>query len=47
MFAVAKKVVHFVVGENREQILKNNQVQFMLAQGWLAKENVLEWDDLP
>ena len=39
-----KKVVTFIVGDNRKALLKVNQVNFMTKQEWLNPDNVLSWD---
>ena len=36
----SRKVVPFVVGVNKKQ----QQVQFMMNQGWLREENILSWE---
>lgn len=41
-----KSVVHFVVGDDKEQLKKFDQVKFMMEQDWLPKGNVLSWDDI-
>lgn len=43
-----RTVVPFVVGDSRADLLKQSQVQFMLApeRKWLREENVLEWSDI-
>lgn len=41
-----KKLVPFVVGENAKSLQKTAQVEFMLKQGWMRKENILEWDEI-
>lgn len=41
-----RDVVPFVVGDNAERLKKNRQVAFMICQGWMEKDNVLEWDDV-
>ena len=38
-----KKVVHFVVGDKIGKLKRSAQVRFMISQGWLMDENVLEW----
>ena len=42
----SKKLVPFVVGENAKSLQKTAQVQFMLKQGWMRKENILKWDEI-
>ena len=39
-------VVPFVVGNDRTYLAKTLQVQFMLEQGWMRDENILEWSDI-
>ncbi len=39
-------VVPFVVGDSRAELKKQHQVDFMLCQGWMREENVLEWSDI-
>ena len=41
-----KSVVHFVVGDDKEQLNKFDQVKFMMEQDWLPERNVLSWDDI-
>ena len=43
---VNKKVVPFIVVDNKENIKLKHQVQFMLKQGWMDENNVLEWNDI-
>ena len=38
-----RKVIPFVVGDNAERLKKSHQVGFMVGQGWLQEENILEW----
>ncbi len=40
------KVIPFVVGESRTELLKHSQVEFMLQQGWMRKGHVLAWADI-
>ena len=44
----SKIVVPFVVvdKDKRDSVLNTRQVNFMLSQGWLKRENVLTWDDI-
>ena len=42
----SKKVVPFVVGD-AEKLKRSRQVKFMLAQRWLKRENILDWEDIP
>lgn len=42
-----KQIVPFVVGEDKDQLCRIGQVQFMIAQKWMRCENVLEWKDIP
>ena len=41
--ASSKAVVPFVVCDSVDAVLRTSQVRFMMAQGWLRKENVLCW----
>ncbi len=41
-----RTVVPFVVGDDRKDLLNQGQVRFMLCQGWMQEENVLEWSDI-
>ena len=41
-----KKVVPFVVGDCREELIKNGQVKFMIEMSYLSKSNVLSWKKL-
>ncbi len=41
-----KEIVPFVVGGDATAIKKRAQVRFMVKQGWLRDENVLEWGDI-
>ena len=38
-----KEVVPFVVGDDVGELEKSHQVDFMIRQGWMNRENVLEW----
>ncbi len=40
-----RKIVPFVVS-SATNLLRTDQVQFMLKQGWLREENVLTWGDI-
>ncbi len=40
------RVIPFIVGENREQILKCVQVKLLHALGYLNLANVMSWDEL-
>ena len=42
-----REVVLFIVGNNRDDLKKIEQVKFMLDQeGWLEGKNILSWDDI-
>lgn len=41
-----KELVPFVVGESAKSLENTAQVQFMLKQGWLREENILEWSEI-
>ena len=41
-----RKVVPFAVGDDRKVLLNQGQVRFMIRQGWLCEENVLDWSDI-
>ena len=41
-----KCVVPFVVGPDKSKLKNYSQVDFMICQGWLKKENVLEWKQI-
>ena len=41
-----KKVVPFVVCDDRKKVLRVQQVKFMIEQKWLRSENVLSWEDI-
>ena len=41
-----KRIIPFVVGDKRRSLKKTYQVTFMIGQGWLSEENVLEWGDI-
>ena len=41
-----RKVIPFVVGNSRDDLLKKNQVRFMLESKRLRKDNVLSWKDI-
>ena len=41
-----KKVVPFVVGDDRDYLAKTLQVQFMLKHGRMRAENILTWSDI-
>ena len=41
-----KEVVPFVVGDSKAYLAKTLQVQFMIAQKWMPKENILDWSDI-
>ena len=43
---VNKKVIPFIVVDKKENIKMKHQVQFMLKQGWMDENNVLEWNDI-
>ena len=40
------EIVPFVVADDRPDVMKRKQVRFMLAQGWMRPDNVLEWSDI-
>ena len=44
---VEKEVIPFVIGDDVEYLNRTAQVQFMIDQGWMKKENVLCWDEIP
>lgn len=41
-----RAVVPFVVGDDRKVLLNQGQVRFMIHQGWLREENVVDWSDI-
>ena len=41
-----KRIVPFVVGEDRDRLRRIGQVEFMIAQEWMSRGNVLGWDDV-
>ena len=41
-----KKVVPFVVGDDVKKVRQFNQIRFMVNQGWLQEENVLNWQEI-
>lgn len=41
-----RRIVPFVVGNEATALLKNSQVRFMIKQGWMREENVLDWSDI-
>ena len=41
-----KAIEPFVVGPNVKQLMKVNQVDFMIWKGWMKKSNVLSWSDI-
>ena len=41
-----KEVIPFVVGDDAEKLKRRRQIGFMVHQGWLKEENILEWDDV-
>ena len=41
-----RAVVPFVVGDDREDLLSQGQVRFMIDEEWMKEENVLEWSDI-
>ena len=41
-----KEVVPFVVGDRREELIKNGQVKFMIEMSYLSENNVLSWRKL-
>ena len=40
------RVVPFVVGDSRDELKKQHQVEFMIQQGWMRAENILAWSDI-
>ncbi len=46
LLGTEKKVVQFVVANNRDHTMNFGQVKFLLDQGWMRKENVLTWEDI-
>lgn len=38
-----KQIVPFVVGNDREKLANDAQVEFMIAQDWMRRDNVLCW----
>lgn len=40
------RVVPFVVGDSRDELKKQHQVEFMIEQGWMRPENILTWSDI-
>ena len=44
----SKKVVPFIVGSTQglPRMKQRDQFKFMVARGWLKKDNVLTWDDI-
>lgn len=43
---IRKKVIPFVIGDSFKKMMNNSQVKFMIDQGWLKKQNVLQWDEI-
>ncbi len=43
LLGCSKRVTPFIVGDDAEALGKSHQVRFMICQGWMKKENVLEW----
>ena len=41
-----KAVIPFVVCDNVDAVMKTSQVHFMIEQGWLNAENVLDWKEI-
>ncbi len=41
-----RKVVPFVVGDDCSALSRSHQVQFVVDQGWMRKENILTWSDI-
>ena len=41
-----KEIVPFVVGGDKDRLHRKEQVRFLIAQGWMRRENVLEWGDV-
>lgn len=41
-----KRIVPFVVGEDKERLRRIGQVEFMIARKWMREDNVLGWDDV-
>ena len=46
LLGLEKTVIPFVVGDRPTELSKQHQVQFMLVQGWMQPQNVLEWSDI-
>lgn len=46
LLGAEKEIVTFVVGDSAVNLGNQRQVQFMIAQGWMRTENVLEWSDI-
>ena len=40
------RVVPFVVGDSRDELKKQHQVEFMIQQKWMRAENILTWSDI-
>ena len=36
----------FVVGNRATDVTRSRHVQFMLSQGWLRDDHILEWRDI-
>ena len=43
---IEKEVIPFVVGDDIEYLNRSAQVQFMIDQGWMKKENILCWEEI-
>ena len=41
-----KKVVQFVVADNKDAAMNFGQVRFLIAQDWMNKDNVLIWEHI-
>ena len=41
-----KSVIPFVVGDDRDQLARLQQVKFMCGMRWLSDKNILAWTDL-
>ena len=48
LISCKREVVPFLVvdKDKHDNVLNMGQVNFMLSQKWLKKENVLTWDDI-
>ena len=41
-----KEIVPFVVGADSDRMKRQGQIQFLVQQGWLKEENLLEWSSV-